>query len=165
MGKSFAAAAVWLTLLGACTQKVEAFNRDKVIAAIQNAEMEQAAALARNDLDGAMAVFAEDATLYVPGMQVARGRAAIKAANERALKDPALNVVLDETSRQWWVSASGDLATTTYTYAWTHTDADSGKPVREQAVSQTTWTRQADGSWKNVLDLNTVYTPSATAPG
>ena len=54
-------------------------------------------------------------------------------------------------------------ATTTYSYAWTHTDASSGKAVTDQAVSQTTWVRQADDSWKNVADLNAVY-PDPAAP-
>jgi ketosteroid isomerase-like protein len=102
-------------------------------------------------------VFAEDSTLYAPGMPPAHGRQAIKAANERALKDPALNAMIDEGSRKWFVAASGDLATTTYRYAWTHTDANSGRPVTEQVSSQTTWIKQADGSWKNVWDLNAVY--------
>jgi uncharacterized protein (TIGR02246 family) len=148
-----AASVAWL---GACTPKAETVDRAKVIAAIQQAEQVQAAALGRNDLVGAMAVFAQDGTLYVPGMPPANGREAIKAANERALKDPALNVAIDQASRKWWVAASGDLATTTYRYSWTHTEASSGKPVTEQIVSQTTWVRQRDGSWKNVSDLNAV---------
>lgn len=52
---------------------------------------------------------------------------------------------------------SGDLATKTYTSAWTHTDGTSGIVLAERLVSQTTWVRQADGSWKNVSDLNAVY--------
>lgn len=150
-------------VLGACTQKAESVDRAQVIDAIQKAEAAQAAALGRKDLDGAVAVFAEDGTLYVPGMAPANGRQAIKAANERALQDPALNAVIDEGSRKWWVSASGDLATTTYRYTWTHTDVSSGKPVTEHVVSQTTWSRQTDGSWKNVSDLNAVF-PAPAAP-
>lgn len=32
-----------------------------------------------------------------------------------------------------------------------------GKVVREPLVSQTTWAKQADGSWKSVNDINAVY--------
>lgn len=159
---SLVIAAASLALLGACTQKPENTDPEKVVAAINKAEEAQAAALGRKDFDGAVAVFAEDATLYMQGMPPAVGRDAIKAVNERVLKDPALNVVIDETSRKWWVSASGDLATTTYTSAWTHTDASSGNSVTERLVSQTTWERQADGTWKNVSDINAVY-PAAVA--
>ena len=159
MKKSLVVAAALLALLGACTRKAETADRDKVMGAIQKIEEAQAAALARNDLDGAVAVFAENTTLYLPGMPPASGREAIKALHERVLKDPALNVAIDEASRKWWVSASGDLATTTYTTAWTHTDASSGKPMTEQLVSQTTWAKQADGSWRNVSDINAVYPP------
>ena len=162
MKRSLALAAASLALLGACTQKPEAADPEIAIAGISRAEETQAAALGRKDLDGAVAVFAEDATLYMQGMPPAMGREAIKAVNERVLKDPALNVVIDEASRKWWVSASGDLATTTYTSAWTHTDASSGKPVTERLVSQTTWERQADGTWKNVSDINAAY-PAAAA--
>lgn len=52
---------------------------------------------------------------------------------------------------------SGDLATKIYTSAWTHTDGTRGIVLAERLVSQTTWVRQADGSWKNVSDLNAVY--------
>jgi ketosteroid isomerase-like protein len=151
------AAAASLALLGACTPHPQAADPAKVIAAIGKAEEAQAAALGRKDLDSAVAVFAEDATLYVQGMPPAVGRAAIKAANERALQDPVLNVVPDEASRKWWVAASGDLATTTYGSAWTHTDPGSGKPVTERLVSQTTWRRGADGAWRNVSDINAVF--------
>jgi uncharacterized protein (TIGR02246 family) len=161
MRNSIAIAAALAALLGACAQQVEIADREKVISAIQKTEEAQAAALGRKDLDGAVTVFAEDATHYVPGMPPANGRKAIKALNERSLKDPASNVAINEASRKWWVSASGDLATTTYNTLWTHTDAASGKPVTEPLVSQTTWAKQRDGSWKNVSDLNAVY----PAPG
>jgi ketosteroid isomerase-like protein len=164
MRTSLAPAAASLALLGACAPKPDVADPAKVIAAIRDAEEAQAAALGRKDLDGAVAVFADDATLYVQGMPPAVGRAAIKVANERVLKDPALNVVPDEASRKWWVSASGDLATTTYTSAWTHTAPSGGLPVTERLVSQTTWRRQADGSWKNVSDINAVY-PAPVAAG
>jgi ketosteroid isomerase-like protein len=163
MKRSISLTATSLVLLGACTQKLEPADRDEAIAAITKAEVTQAAALDRKDLDGAVAVFAEDAMLYMQDMPPAMGREAIKAVNERVLNDPALNVVPDEASRKWWISASGDLATTIYTSAWTHSDASSGKPVTERLVSQTTWVRQADGRWKNVSDINAVYPAPAAA--
>ena len=150
-----------LAMLGACARTAEPVDPNEAIAAIQQAEEAQAAALGRNDLDAAVTIFAEDAVLYMQGIPPAVGREAIKAVNRNVLEDPALNVAIDEGSRKWWVSASGDLATTSYTSAWTHTDTSSGKPVTQQLVSQTTWTRQTDGSWKNVLDINSVY-PNAT---
>lgn len=163
MKRSFLIGAATLALLGACAQKVETVDREKVIVAIQKAEEAQAAADGRNDLDGAMAVFAEDSTLYVPGFPPAHGRAAIRAIHQRVLSDPAWNVVFDEGSRKWWIARSGDLATTTYTMVWTHTDSGNGKPVTERLTSQTTWARQTDGSWKNVMDINAVY-PAPIVP-
>jgi ketosteroid isomerase-like protein len=164
MNTSLVPAAALLALLGACAQKSEVADPATAIAAIRHAEEAQAAALGRKDLDSAVAVFADDAALYMQGMPPAVGRGAIKAANERVLKDPALNVVPDEASRKWWVSASGDLATTTYTSAWTHTAPSGGMPITERLVSQTTWRRQGDGSWKNVSDINAVY-PAPVAGG
>ena len=153
--RAIAAGAV--VLVAACKPNTEPTDQKKVIGAIQQAEQAQEAALAKNDLDGVVTVFASDATLYVPGMPPANGREAIKAVNERALADPAMNVKIDEGSRKWWVSAGGDLATTSYTSAWTHTEASTGRPVTEKLVSQTTWARQSDETWKNVLDINAVY--------
>lgn len=151
-----AAGAAFITLAG-CAEKTQAVDRQKVMAAIQQAEQAQEAALVRNDLEAAVQIFTEDSVLYVPGMPPAHGKAAIKASNAKALADPAFNGTIDEASRKWWVARSGDLATTTYTTTWTHTDAASGKPVTEPLTSQTTWARQSDGSWKNVMDINGVY--------
>ena len=144
-------------LLASCAQKPQAAEPRDVIAAIARAEEAQSEALGRGDLEGAVAIFADDATVYMQGHPPARGKAAIKALNERVLKDPALNVAIDKGSRKWWIAASGNLATTTYSSAWTHTDARSGKPLTEQLISQTTWQKQPDGSWKNVADINAVY--------
>lgn len=161
---AFVFAVAVLAILSGCTREADVADPEDVIAAIGRTEAAQAAALGRKDLDEAVAVFAEDATLYMQGLPPAIGRAAIKAANERVLQDPALNVAIDAGSRKWWVAASGDLATTTYTSAWTHTDPGSGKPVTERLVSQTTWKRQPDGAWKNVADINAVYpAPAAGA--
>jgi ketosteroid isomerase-like protein len=147
--------------LGGCAQKAETVDPKGVMVAIQDAEEAQAAAYRRNDLDAAFAVFTEDSLLYLPGTPPAHGRKAIRAVNERAMADPALKITIDEASRKWWIAKSGDLATTTYNTAWTHTV--SGKPVTERLVSQTTWSRQSDGSWKNVMDINGVYS-APTAP-
>lgn len=146
-----------LAMLGACAPETETVDRSEVIGAIQAAEQAQAAALGRNDINGAYAVFTDDSLLYAQGFPPAKGREAIRSTNERVLKDPAFNAVIDEASRKWWVAASADLATTTYTTVWTHTDAKSGKPVTEPLTSQTTWLKQADGSWKNVMDINAVF--------
>jgi ketosteroid isomerase-like protein len=156
--------AISLTFLSGCTQKPQAVDPQTVIDAIRGAEASQAAALGRKDLEGAYAVFTEDSRLYMTGMPPAIGREAIKAVNERALKDPAFNAKIDEASRKWWISKSGDLATTTYTTVWTHTDATSGKPVTEPLTSQTTWAKQTDGAWKNVMDIDAVFeVPTATS--
>jgi ketosteroid isomerase-like protein len=152
-----------LVMLEGCGRRTETLDREKVMAAIQRAEEAQSAAYRRNDLNAAFASYTDDSTLYAPGSPPAHGRAAIRALNERAMMDPALKVVIDEASRRWWLAKSGDLATTTYNTLWTHTDAASGKPVTERVISQTTWLKQSDGSWKNVMDINGAY-PAPTAP-
>lgn len=157
MKKLLGVTAAWMAWLNGCTHQPEAVDRGKVIGAIQKEEEAQETALGSKDLDAAVAVFAQDATLYVPGMPPAVGREAIKLLNERSLQDPALNAVIDEGSRKWWVAESGELATTTYRYSWTHTDRSSGKPITDQVVSQTTWKRVAGGAWKNVSDINSIY--------
>lgn len=145
-----------LALLAACAGKPHAADPQQVKAAIRREEAAQSAALVRKDFDAAMNMFAPDATLYTPGLAPAVGREAIKAVMEEALKDPALTVSIDESSRKVWVAASGDLATTTYRSTWTHTDAQTGQVITQPLVSQTTWEKQADGRWKSVSDMSTV---------
>lgn len=150
-------------LLAACGQKPAAVDSETVLAAIHQAENAQIEALGKGDLAGATAVYGEGATIYVEGMPPATGADAIKANFERQFTDKAFKVAVTEGSNKSWVAASGDLAVTGFTGTWTRTDPASGKPVTGPILNQTVWQKQADGSWKNVSDVNMALPEAAAA--
>jgi ketosteroid isomerase-like protein len=61
------------------------------------------------------------------------------------------------------VAKSGDMAYSWGTYDLTATGPD-GKPMQDQGKYATVWKKQADGSWKSVLDTFNTSTPMAPPP-
>jgi ketosteroid isomerase-like protein len=160
---TFAITAVPFVLLAGCEQAAEtpAVDPDAVLAAIHEAENMQLAALQNDDVAGAVAVYGEGAALYVDREVPAIGPAAIQANMEAMFSDPGFNAEMDEGSYKSWVSASGDMAVTSFTGQFSRTNAETGEVVTEPMVNQTVWQKQADGSWKNVHDVNMVYAAEA----
>jgi len=148
-----------LGLSGCSKPQAEAAAADPkaVLEAIHKAENDQLAALGKHDLAGATAVYAADATMVAPGGAPAKGAQAIMSWFSQALNDPAFGAKPDEGSSQAWVSASGDLAVTSFTADFTKTDAKTGKPVTEKMANQTAWKKAEDGSWKIQSDFNQTY--------
>mgnify|MGYP000386248845 CR=1 FL=1 len=160
---SLVTVAIPVMLIAACSQPDEApaADPDAVLAAIHEVENGQLEALNANDLAGGVAVYGEGATLYVDGMAPAVGAEAIQAHMAAMFSDPGFNVEMDENSYKSWVAASGDLAVTSFTGLFSRTNEESGDVVTEPVVNQTVWQKQADGSWKNVHDVNMVYVAEA----
>jgi ketosteroid isomerase-like protein len=158
-----ALAAAPIILIAACSQPAEppAADADAVLAAIHEVENAQLEALNNGDTAGGAVVYGEGATLYVDGTSPATGADAIQAHMEAMLSDPGFNVSMDEGSYKSWVAASGDLAVTSFTGLFSRTDTETGEVVTEPVVNQTVWQKQANGSWKNVHDVNMVYVGEA----
>ena len=158
-----ALAALPIAMVAGCSGQgaAPAANADTVAAEVDKIEDAQIAAINGHDLAGAIAVYAPDAVLVAPGEPPRTTAAEIKASMEALLKDKAL--AAKKTPGKRWVAASGDLVVTTNEFAFTMTDAASGKPVTAPMTAQTSWKKQADGSWKIVADYLVVL-PAAPAP-
>ncbi|MEA3054482.1 MAG: hypothetical protein QOG72_3385 [Sphingomonadales bacterium] len=94
--------------------------------------------------------YADDAVVAVPGMAPARGAAAIRAATDADLKDPAF--AIDFTNESTQVAAAGDLAYTRGSFRVTFTDPTTKKPQNVAGSYLTIFRKQGDGSWKAIED-------------
>jgi uncharacterized protein (TIGR02246 family) len=102
------------------------------------------------NVDAFSTYYATDGVLMAPGEAMLKGRDAIHAALAGMVKDP--NFALTFTPDQ--VTPKGDLAWEIGHYTITFSDK-AGKPSPSSGKYVVVWARQADGSWKAVLDAPT----------
>jgi uncharacterized protein (TIGR02246 family) len=146
-----------LIALGACTQSpssspAPAVDAAKELSAIHDVEQAQAAAFAAHNLDGAMASYAADAVVFLPFEAPLQGAEAIRADMQHFIADP--NMALHITPGAAEVAASGDIAYTTSSYTVSFTDEKTHQAVTHAGNNVTLWKKQADGSWKEIRDIN-----------
>jgi ketosteroid isomerase-like protein len=145
-------------LLAACGSTVDP---NATLDTVRMTEQAQIDAIKAKDLRGATRVYADNATLVVPGGATVSGMAAISGEFQKMLADPALQV--DFKQGPGWASKGGDLAVTTGSATITTTDAASGKPATTAFNFQTVW-RKAEGSpWQIVSDYDVAAPPAPAA--
>ena len=94
--------------------------------------------------------WAEDAVMMPPGLPPVRGRAAIRQYVETAANLPGFQIHWEPESV--CVSRSGDLAYMIERNVTTFNDSQ-GNPVTTYGKVVTVWRKEADGSWRNVVDM------------
>lgn len=119
-------------------------------ASIKEAQAARIAALNQRDVDGAVSVYAPDATLVVPNATPLTDPASIRANYASLLGDEDLTMTL--TPIRTWVSAGADFAVTTARITLRRKSADD--PVAIDSRSQSVWQRQANGTWQIVSEYN-----------
>jgi uncharacterized protein (TIGR02246 family) len=153
-----------LVTLAACTQQApaptpppdtRAADEDAIHALVK----EWSGAAQSKDPAKFTAVYAEDATVMMEGMADVSGKAAIKEAITGMMSDP--NFALSFAADKVVVARSGDLAYETGTYTMTMSDAKK-KPATQSGHYVVVWRKEADGSWKAVIDAP-ISDPPATA--
>jgi ketosteroid isomerase-like protein len=154
-----------LTLAGACLaaacgSPVNVNEELQKLLAIDR-EWSQTTASMSKSLDTFMSYYAPDAAVYPPGMTVANGPAAIRAALMPMAQLPGFALQWSPTKAN--MSASGDLGYTAGSYALTVNDP-TGRPAIERGKYIEVWKKQSDGSWKVIEDIfNADTAPAATA--
>jgi uncharacterized protein (TIGR02246 family) len=152
--------AVVLLSLGGCTSTptVNVAAEEKAIRAV---EADFARAVAAKDLEKGLSFYAEDAVMLNQNEPIAAGKTAIRASWTRmlAMPDMALTWAVDKVE----VAKSGDVAYDYGSYNMGFT-GPSGKKVSDRGKYATIWKKQADGSWRAVLDMaNTDLSPTQPA--
>ena len=153
--KSFALAGACLA--AACGSPVNVNEELQKLLALDR-EWSQTTASMSKSLDMFMSYYATDASVYPPGMTVANGPAAIRAALMPMAQLPGFALQWSPTKAN--MSASGDLGYTAGSYALTTNDA-TGRPTIERGKYIEVWKKQSDGSWKVIEDIFNADTPPA----
>ena len=146
MTKRFAVVAMVLAFGMAAT--LEAQRGKAASEALMRADLDFAKDTAAKRIDGWVAWFAEEGMQLTPEGNI-KGRAAIREYMGPAFARPDWSLAWKPTFAE--ISRSGDLGYTTGTYESRGKDAQ-GKPTLRTGRYVTIWKKQADGSWKVVLD-------------
>ena len=107
------------------------------------------ASLAKN-VDQAIAFYVDDASMLPPGLPMATGKAAIRTAWAGLLGGPGAVLTFGPDK----IDVSGDRAVDIGTYTLTLNDK-AGKPQTSKGRYVVVWGKQADGSWKVLVDAPT----------
>lgn len=138
-------------------------TRDADAAAIKANETQWNQDWAAKDADKIADHYADDAVLMVPGGPATSGKDAIRATAKEMVSDPALSLTFQASRVE--VAKSGDVGYTQGSYQLTVTDPMSKQVIHDHGSYVTTYSKQADGSWKAVADIATSEVPmSMPAP-
>ena len=136
-----------LLSLGALAQKPASPNVEE--AAVRAADAQWSLAAGAKDLEKTLGFYADNAVLQAPGAPAMTGMQAIRGFWVGAIQDPAY--ALSWKTLDAAVARSGDLAYTRGSYDFAYTAG--GKAMREHGKDLVVWKKQADGSWKVVVDM------------
>jgi len=114
-------------------------------------------AAASGDVKRLTEFWADDATNYFPGAPVARGKQAIGELVQRNRSQPGFSLAWEPAEAV--VAASGDLGYTSGTFELSVNDAD-GNPAIRRGHYVCIWKKQADGSWKCIVE-SSIFGPSS----
>ena len=108
-----------------------------------------------------VAFYSDDAVALPPNEKTAVGKETIRKLIGEMFAAP--NVVIAWEPTKVEVAKSGDIAYLYGTYQMSWDDA-SGKPVSDNGKMVEIWKKQADGSWKCIVDTWSSDLPPAPAP-
>ena len=105
---------------------------------------------ATDSVEKTLGYWADDAVIMSPGQPSLKGKKAIRQMVESTSKIPGFKISWEPLSVS--VSESGDLAYMIEKNQITVNDS-SGNPINEYNKVVTIWRKEADGSWKNIVDM------------
>jgi len=150
---TWAAAIALVVILAGCKQAPPPApdTHDADVKAIRDLEATQLQAYAAKDLDRIVAIYADDASLFLPDAHVFNGMAAIKAAMSPQLKDKNFSITF--ASDKVDVAKSGDLGYSQGSLTYTMTGPKTKRVLTGKGKYVTVYKKQADGGWKAVADI------------
>ena len=104
------------------------------------------------DVSKTVSYWADDAVLMSAGQPVLKGKEAIKKMVEESFKIPGFRISWEP--QNVVVSESGDMAYIIENSQVAYPDS-TGKSMIQNNKAVSIWRKQADGSWKNVVDIST----------
>jgi uncharacterized protein (TIGR02246 family) len=137
-------------LLSGCAAGSPAIDVEEEAAELMRISREWSDVAATGDIEAILAGWAEDAVMMAPGQPPIRGKAAIREYVETTGSIPGATIRWEPLEAH--VSTSGDMAYLIERNQITWQDS-TGARVTESNKAVTVWRKQADGSWKNVIDM------------
>ena len=142
-------------LLPACTQQ-QPDTRAADEAAIRAADVAFSKAVEAKQLDAAVANYADDAVALFVNAPMLTTKEAIRKAFGEMMAMPGVAMKWQVTKVE--AARSGDFGYTVGTYEMKMDDAK-GNPIADHGKYTTVWKKQADGSWKAVVDISNTDAP------
>jgi len=105
---------------------------------------------ASRDLEKTLSYWADDAVVISGGDTIRRGKQSIRQMVEGSFKNPGFQISWEPQTAE--VSKSGDLGYLLENTTITVKDS-TGKSIVSQFKGITIWKKQADGTWKNEVDI------------
>lgn len=132
-----------------CAPSATADNRAADAAAIQALDEQWSATAAKNDVDGTVAFYADDAVVLPPNAPIATDR--------KSIRESWAGLLGPTTAVSWKVSKvevakSGDLGYLYGTYSLSIQDPKGGLPIHDSGKLVEVWKKQADGKRKCIVD-------------
>ena len=109
-------------------------------------------AAATKDIEKTLSYWAEDAFVMQEGQAPLKGKQAIRQMVEGSFKMPGFSISWEPQSVE--VSDNGDMAYMIENSKVSFNDS-TGKTVTINNKAVSIWLKQADGSWKNAVDIST----------
>jgi len=105
---------------------------------------------AHNSVDGWLSFYTDDAIMLPPGEKVCKDKESRHASIAAYFALPSASMRFQATKTE--ASKAGDLGYSTGAYQFSYKDP-AGKEIREIGKFNETWKKQADGSWKCIVDI------------
>jgi ketosteroid isomerase-like protein len=147
--KSFLGTLV-VVALAACAAEPPSIDAEAEEAELMRISREWSEVAGSGDLDATLAYWADDAVMMPPGMPPLKGKKAIREFIEASGSIPGSAIRWEPLEAH--VSPSGDFAYLLERNEISFQDS-TGVKVTEWNKGVTVWRKQADGSWRNVIDI------------
>ena len=130
-------------------------------AAIKDLDERWSITAAKNDLDGTVAFYSEDAVLLPPNAPI--------ATNPKSIRESWAGLLGPNTAVSWKVSKvevarSGELGYLYGTYQLSIKDPKGGPEIKDKGKILEVWKQQSDGKWKCIVDTYNSDLPGPAVP-
>lgn len=155
-----------LSISTACQRSASTLTADTRSAdeeALKNLDTEWSKAAGAKDVDKTASYYSDDALVLPPNMPAIHGKQGARAMWQGMFSVPGFGGGWKVSKVE--VARSGDIGYVTGSYELSESDA-AGKPSTDKGKYLEVWKKQADGSWKCIVDMfNSDLGSGAPEPG
>ena len=148
-------------LSSSCAPTAAPDTRAAVEAAIRALDEQWSATAGKNDLDGTVAFYSDDAVLLAPNAPIAK--------DQKSIRESWAGVLGPNTALSWKpskieVARSGEIGYLYGTYQLSIRDPKGGPAINDTGKILEVWKKQSDGKWKCSVDTYNSDLPAPAIP-